>query len=83
MASGLPVVTSAAAGASELITNGVDGVVLEDPQDERALAGTIWAILADRDHGQAMGAAARATALQYTWASVMSRVEDILMGCVA
>jgi glycosyltransferase involved in cell wall biosynthesis len=83
MASGLPVVTSAATGASEVITHGVDGVVLENPHDEAALAGAMRAILGDRERGQAMGVAARATALRYTWTSVMSRVEDILMGCVA
>jgi glycosyltransferase involved in cell wall biosynthesis len=83
MASGLPVVTTAAAGASELLIQGVNGVVLEDPDDQRALAGAIQGILDDSEHGRAMGEAARTTALQHTWSYTMSRVEAILMSFVA
>jgi glycosyltransferase involved in cell wall biosynthesis len=83
MASGLPVVTTTAAGASELIIQGVNGVALEDPDDHRALARAMQGILDDRDLSHALGRAARATALQYTWAHTMSRLEAILMSFVA
>jgi len=38
MACGLPVIASGQAGVSEVITHGVDGLILEDPRDAAALA---------------------------------------------
>ncbi len=41
LASGLPVITSACNGAGELIEEGINGQVLQDPSDEQALEGAI------------------------------------------
>ncbi|GAG70681.1 unnamed protein product, partial [marine sediment metagenome] len=38
LASGLPIIVSRAGGAAEIITEGVNGLLLEDPRDSRELA---------------------------------------------
>jgi len=79
MASGLPVITTPAAGSSEVITHGVDGVLLTDATDHRGLAAHIQALLDDTQRRQALGVAARQTALRYDWSKVMGDAEDILL----
>jgi UDP-glucose:(heptosyl)LPS alpha-1,3-glucosyltransferase len=61
MACGLPVVTTAANGAADLITDGIDGYVIGDPEDHALLAERIAAL---RDPGPRarIGAAARVAA---------------------
>jgi UDP-glucose:(heptosyl)LPS alpha-1,3-glucosyltransferase len=61
MAAGLPVITTAANGAADLITDGTDGYVLADAEDHRALADRI-AALHDPALRSAVGLAARAAA---------------------
>jgi UDP-glucose:(heptosyl)LPS alpha-1,3-glucosyltransferase len=65
-ASGLPSVTTQFNGAAELLTDGVDGFVLDDPADYEQLA-TRLRLLLDRSLRQRMGEAARRTALQHTF----------------
>jgi UDP-glucose:(heptosyl)LPS alpha-1,3-glucosyltransferase len=67
MACGLPVIVSAAAGASEIITDGADGLILKDPTDSSALAATIRRLYEDRDFRFRLGEKAAETARQYTW----------------
>ncbi|MBI5234545.1 MAG: glycosyltransferase family 4 protein [Deltaproteobacteria bacterium] len=52
MACGIPVITTARNGASEIITDGVDGFTLEDPNDADLLARRIVEILDVRDIGE-------------------------------
>jgi alpha-maltose-1-phosphate synthase len=59
MACGLPVVATEATGARELITNGVEGIVVPAPPDAQTLAEAMDSLLSDTDRAQAMGAAAR------------------------
>jgi UDP-glucose:(heptosyl)LPS alpha-1,3-glucosyltransferase len=66
MASGLPVVTSACAGAAELIEDGKEGLLLKDPKDSRELVEKIK-LLFNKEAAQRMGVAARKKAEQYTW----------------
>jgi glycosyltransferase involved in cell wall biosynthesis len=67
MACGVPSIVSSQAGVSEIISEGVDGFILEDPQDSRKLADLI-ALLYDNDGVRwRMGEAAARTARQYTW----------------
>lgn len=61
MASGLPVVTTAVNGASEVIRDGVSGAVLEDPTDAALLAGRIREFL-DADKRAKAAILARKTA---------------------
>lgn len=59
MACGLPVIATKATGAEELITDGVDGIVIPDPPCAEVLAQAIDSLLSDVDRARAMGAAAR------------------------
>ena len=67
MACGLPVIASAKAGASEIITDGVDGLILKDPTDARELAGLIAYLYSGSEARQRMGEAAAAMIRRYTW----------------
>jgi glycosyltransferase involved in cell wall biosynthesis len=67
MASGLPVVTSRAAGAAELITHGESGWLTTDPWDADQLADAVRTLAADADLRRRMGVAARAAIEPFTW----------------
>jgi len=66
MASGLPVVTSSRNGAAEILTPGMDGLVVERPEDVEGLAAAL-ASLADSGRRAALGEQARQTALKHPW----------------
>ena len=72
MASGLPVVTTAYNGASELIESGVNGFIISDPLDERAFADKISDALLRTEE---MGKNARTKAEDY---SIEKAVDDII-----
>jgi glycosyltransferase involved in cell wall biosynthesis len=59
MACGLPVIATEATGIRELITNGVEGIVVPAPPDAQTLAEAIDSLLSDPDRARAMGEAAR------------------------
>ena len=67
MACGLPVIVSNQAGVCEIITDGVDGLVLKDPRDARELAGLIRRVLQDVGLRQRLGERAVQSARRYTW----------------
>jgi glycosyltransferase involved in cell wall biosynthesis len=67
MACGLPVIVSAAAGVSEIVTNGVDGLILEDPTDRSMLAAMIRHLYDDKQFRHQLGIRAAETARKYTW----------------
>jgi len=67
MACGLPVVVSSANGTSEIITDGVDGLILKDPTDSTALAAIIRRLYEDAEFRATMGKRAAQTTQQYTW----------------
>ena len=67
MACGLPVIASGTAGASEIITDGLDGLILKDPTDSTALAALIRRIYEEAEFRTAMGKKANETTQQYTW----------------
>jgi UDP-glucose:(heptosyl)LPS alpha-1,3-glucosyltransferase len=66
MASGLPVVCSKLTGASEIITDGTDSLLVEDPRDAAALAERIKVLL-DPQKRKEIGARARLTAQKYSY----------------
>ncbi len=77
MACGLPVIVSAMDGASELITNGVDGLILDNPTDESTLASLIELLYRNSDLRRQMGQNAVEAICNRTWdryASVLSGV---------
>jgi UDP-glucose:(heptosyl)LPS alpha-1,3-glucosyltransferase len=61
LASGLPVITTRANGASEIFTGGLRDLVVDEPGDEAALASRI-AALRERDFREALGREARRAA---------------------
>ena len=65
-ACGLPVITSRLNGASELMTDGVDGFILDDPADVSALAEKMQELL-DPAKREAMGTAGRRMAMSHTF----------------
>ena len=67
MASGLPVITSRAAGAAELIEHGKDGWLTADPWDPDQIAEGLRALAADPGLRQRMASAARSRIESYTW----------------
>lgn len=64
LASGLPVVTSRANGASELLTTDSDAVVLDDAADVATLTATLRRLTSDRWLRASLGRAARRRALE-------------------
>jgi len=67
MACGLPVIASSAAGASEIIVDGENGLLLRNPRDVKLLASLMRKICAAPDRGAALGAAAEKTAANESW----------------
>jgi alpha-maltose-1-phosphate synthase len=59
MACGLPIIATEATGVRELITDGVEGIVVPVPPDAQTLAEAMDSLLSDDDRARAMGAAAR------------------------
>ena len=77
MASGLPVVTTTRNGASEIMTDGVDSALVDDPADAAALARKILPLL-DAKYRKKAGELARAAALKYT----IERTVDGFLGVI-
>ena len=67
MACGLPVIASSRAGASEIIDDRTNGMILGDPQDSLELAGLLRALCANPDLCRQIGQEGRLTAQQHTW----------------
>jgi glycosyltransferase involved in cell wall biosynthesis len=67
MACGLPVITSASNGGSQIITNGVDGFVLSDSGDSETLAAVIRQLVEQPNLCRRVGESAAHTASAYTW----------------
>jgi len=67
MACGMPVIVSANNGTCEIITDGMDGLILADPNDSTSLAAMIRRVFEDREFSEQLGRNANETARQYTW----------------
>ena len=70
MASGLPVITSRSAGAAEMIHEGENGLLLDNPSDADELSRKIAALISDSAARKEMGRMARPAASGYTWDNV-------------
>jgi glycosyltransferase involved in cell wall biosynthesis len=69
MACGLPVIVSSRAGASNVATQGVDALILNDPKDATELTRLIRQLYSDESLRSRLGDRAAATARKYTWES--------------
>jgi UDP-glucose:(heptosyl)LPS alpha-1,3-glucosyltransferase len=70
MASGLPVLVSRWAGAAELIHDGIDGLLINDPTDVAEISAKLGVLLRDEGLRRRLGDNARRAALHYSWAGV-------------
>ncbi len=77
MASGLPVITTASAGASELIEDGVNGIVVPSITDGDALAAALERLARDPGLRERLGAAARRRVEGSTWDDVARRTLEV------
>ncbi|OLE38056.1 MAG: phosphatidylinositol alpha-mannosyltransferase, partial [Actinobacteria bacterium 13_1_20CM_3_68_9] len=75
-AAGTPVVASAIAGYSDVVTDGTDGVLVP-PADPQRLAEELQRIYLEPARREAMGRAARQTASHYAWPRVAEQVEEV------
>ncbi len=76
LAAGIPAVTSRFDGASELLTQGVDGFAVADPTDVDELLGCLDPLL-DASVRERMGRAARRLALKHSFARVFDSIVDV------
>ncbi len=77
-AAGLPVITTATNGASELIADGMTGYVLPDPEDTVALSDRMRGLL-DPMTRRTIGAAARTAAATFDLSINHAAVEQVLL----
>jgi len=75
-AAGTPVVASAIAGYADVVTEGVDGVLVP-PADPQRLAEELQALHLEPERVAAMGNAARSSAQRYAWPRVADRVIEV------
>ena len=76
MAAGLPVLVGGQTGARDLVRDGENGFVIEDPDDAVSVAGRMRQML-NGDHPAEMAMEARRTAREHSWDKVASEVVGI------
>ena len=77
MASGLAVLTSREAGVSELIRDGSDVLLLDDPRDVAAISAKLDLLVDDAELRKCLSQRARQTAMGLTWAHTADRTVDV------
>jgi len=80
MACGLPVLVSRLAGISEYIADGVDGILLPDPADPSALAGSLSLLLQEPELRRSLGENAARKAQQFSWDRQADAIHRLLSG---
>ncbi len=75
-AAGTPVIASAIAGYSDVVSDGVDGVLVP-PADPQRLAEELQRAYHEPERLRAMGEAARRSAQRYGWSRVADRVTEV------
>lgn len=78
MACGLPVIVSSRAGVSEIITDGVDGLILVDPLDVNEIANKIQLLYENNELRKSLGQKGAQTSKQYTWARNAEQMQLLL-----
>jgi glycosyltransferase involved in cell wall biosynthesis len=73
MAAGIPVVGYDWGGTSDIVRNGVDGILVK-PKDEKALKEALFNVMSSRD---VMGEAARERAKQFSWIEVVQQIRSV------
>jgi phosphatidylinositol alpha-mannosyltransferase len=76
MAAGTPVLASKIAGYSDVVTNGVDGILVP-PADPQALAEELQLLAHEPERLVAMGEAGRKSAERYAWPRIADEVTEV------
>jgi phosphatidylinositol alpha-mannosyltransferase len=76
MAAGLPVVASDIPGFTEVVRDGLDGLLVP-PRDASALAGTLGRVLDDPALAASLSSAGRERARAFSWSVVLPRIEEL------
>ena len=79
MACGLPLIVSRQSGVSELVTHGVDGYILENPEQPEELARLIANLYEDAPLRHRLSEKAAETARQYTWERSARELGELLL----
>jgi glycosyltransferase involved in cell wall biosynthesis len=77
MACGVPPITTRLAGASELLTDGVHGLLVDSPNDVQGIAVAMNVLAGDHDLRIRMGAAAAALMRDHTWDRVADQTLSV------
>lgn len=77
LASELPTITSKIAGAAELMQDGKDGLLLDDPTSPEEIAKKINLLINDNQLMEQIGKEARNTASKYSWQEIAKRTLDV------
>ncbi|HEV2289466.1 MAG TPA: glycosyltransferase family 4 protein [Candidatus Acidoferrales bacterium] len=78
MACGLPVIVTAKCGVSEIITNGQDGLIMQDAVNAEDLAAKIRSLYEDTSLRQGLGEKAAETARRFTWERSAREFDEVL-----
>jgi len=82
MAAGLPIVASDIEGWREVVTDGVDGILVP-PSDPGALAAAVRRVLDDPALARRLGEAGRARSERYRWETVTGEIEAAYRDAIA
>ncbi len=77
MAAGIPVITARTVGAVEGMTDGQEGLFLEDPLSAQEVAGRIRAAVEDRTLRDRIVERGSAAAMQFAWPRIISELERL------
>jgi phosphatidyl-myo-inositol alpha-mannosyltransferase len=75
-AAGTPVIASEIAGYSDVVTDGMDGILVP-PADPQRLAEELQRLYLEPARREAMGRAAHRTAARYAWPRIAEQVEEV------
>jgi len=78
MSSGLPSIVSKIAGGAELIEDGVNGKLIQDPTNPKEVSESLKLILENDQLRFSMGKAARLTAEKRSWEQVAIEYEAVI-----
>ncbi len=81
-AAGTPVIASGIAGYSDVVTDGVDGLLVP-PADPQRLAEELQRIHHEPERLRAMGEAARESAKRYAWPRIADQVTEVYERAIA
>ena len=77
MATGLPIIISKTAGSAEILEDGKEGLLLDNPTDSKEIAEKINLLVNNKDLRKQMGENAYKTAQKYSWTKVAQQILEV------